>query len=681
MHMFRNDNTREGADLRRLLLAVTAVAVMVLAAFAMVSSDSSDADPAVDGKTFYYSQLTESQKAIYDKFCTMTFENPRIVTTYPGITTQGQADSLFNQYIDDENVAFDAFKNEHIEMFWVSNGHSSQSSFDADTMLITTTVSISNQWGNNNAEINNTISNINTVVNAIDSEIDKTNRDTLVQSIHNQLAARLQYLFFDEDHPIPSGNEPRNIATAFLDSENIVCEGFAKAFKYLCDKYGVPCILVSGWAYSNPTDRADNFEEDSNRHMWNMVQLESGKWYLVDLTWNDSHAPMTAGNILMGSGSKIYSALTIAEDHNICGDVTRQDHTVIMTFTTPTLSTTDHSADTAVIVFKDWDDHEISRATYAPGDTIVVPANPSRDPTNTEIFTFKCWIDLYDDSEVSSFDPVTGDKFFKAEYHPEPRKYTVVFKDSADRGSTVLQSLEYLYDAPLTTPADPADSKDDYFCYTFLQWSPAVPATVTAEMEIVAQYQKVKNFTEDSGNLLVKSRGDNISFNAADITIIQGFTGTLTVVMPDATIVFDNTAAKALSAEETLSVDIRDFKTLSKEARDIIGNAVVYEIDFGTNSNAFSAGKATVSLKFTPSAEQDKDNLKLFHVAGTTSTEVPCTYADGMLTFETTHFSTYAIQIPEEKNLDIIGMLMENYVLIAILLFAFLGMAISYKMS
>ena len=51
-----------------------------------------------------------------------------------------------------------------------------------------------------------------------------------------------------------------------------VCDGYARAFKMICDYCNVPCLYVS-------SVRA--------KHAWNMVQLESGKWYGVDATWGD----------------------------------------------------------------------------------------------------------------------------------------------------------------------------------------------------------------------------------------------------------------------------------------------------------------------------------------------------------------------------------------------------------
>ena len=61
------------------------------------------------------------------------------------------------------------------------------------------------------------------------------------------------------------------------DEYGPVCEGYAGAFKVLCDALQVPCLCVSGSMTS------------VKMHMWNYVQLENGKWFLVDVTTGDAY--------------------------------------------------------------------------------------------------------------------------------------------------------------------------------------------------------------------------------------------------------------------------------------------------------------------------------------------------------------------------------------------------------
>ena len=72
-------------------------------------------------------------------------------------------------------------------------------------------------------------------------------------------------------------------AAAFLGETDhltmgVVCEGYAKAFKVLCDQLGVPAVCVSGLSDKSRT---------GSGHMWNLAQI-GGLWYLVDVTWDDS---------------------------------------------------------------------------------------------------------------------------------------------------------------------------------------------------------------------------------------------------------------------------------------------------------------------------------------------------------------------------------------------------------
>lgn len=48
-----------------------------------------------------------------------------------------------------------------------------------------------------------------------------------------------------------------------------LCEGYSRAYEYLCQSVGIPCVCVA-----------------SSGHMWNMVKL-NGRWYNVDTTFDD----------------------------------------------------------------------------------------------------------------------------------------------------------------------------------------------------------------------------------------------------------------------------------------------------------------------------------------------------------------------------------------------------------
>lgn len=77
-----------------------------------------------------------------------------------------------------------------------------------------------------------------------------------------------------------------------------VCQGYSSAFAYVCRKADIKCITVYG------TSRGES-------HSWNKVMCD-GKWYNVDLTWDDAVSNFKGGityNYFM------LSDLEFAKDH------------------------------------------------------------------------------------------------------------------------------------------------------------------------------------------------------------------------------------------------------------------------------------------------------------------------------------------------------------------------------
>ena len=81
-------------------------------------------------------------------------------------------------------------------------------------------------------------------------------------------------------------------------STNIVCEGYAKAFQYLCDLSAfsgdIQSHIIGGYAYQ---------PNGSGPHMWNIVKMDDGRNYHVDVTFVDSGA---AWDFLCGAESTEY---------------------------------------------------------------------------------------------------------------------------------------------------------------------------------------------------------------------------------------------------------------------------------------------------------------------------------------------------------------------------------------
>ncbi|MBQ3257455.1 MAG: hypothetical protein IJA67_08585, partial [Oscillospiraceae bacterium] len=93
----------------------------------------------------------------------------------------------------------------------------------------------------------------------------------------------------------------------------VVCEGYAKAFQYLCDLtdfYGpVSCYSVTGATYT---------DGDTGAHMWNIVTMEDGKNYMADITNSDTDEDDGFLFLTGASGSPdTYYTFTNADDLSI----------------------------------------------------------------------------------------------------------------------------------------------------------------------------------------------------------------------------------------------------------------------------------------------------------------------------------------------------------------------------
>ncbi|MBR3999630.1 MAG: hypothetical protein IKI93_14970 [Clostridia bacterium] len=107
------------------------------------------------------------------------------------------------------------------------------------------------------------------------------------------------------------GSDPRECISALtgrFGEEGPVCEGYARAFKVLCDRVGIPCVLADGIGTNKP-------ESDPVLHIWNLVDPGDGRWYAVDVTWND---PVINGKsaIVSGYESEKYFLLGSQDERN-----------------------------------------------------------------------------------------------------------------------------------------------------------------------------------------------------------------------------------------------------------------------------------------------------------------------------------------------------------------------------
>ena len=105
------------------------------------------------------------------------------------------------------------------------------------------------------------------VVERILSKVTATSDFGIELQIHDLLLKNVKYV-----------NKERNTEHTIegpLLNKKAVCEGIAKAMKYLMNRKGIECEMVLG--------KLDDEEDDDIYHAWNVVRID-GEWYHVDVT-------------------------------------------------------------------------------------------------------------------------------------------------------------------------------------------------------------------------------------------------------------------------------------------------------------------------------------------------------------------------------------------------------------
>lgn len=220
----------------------------------------------VSGKQIYsaYSLLSDLEKNFYDSVVNLPVGSLSFTIDYSPALTKTEYES-----IDFTKIMY-AICLDHPEIFYY-NGYSSGRSYYPSTGEVTKIIYniVPKRHGQTNADIY-TISNIPSYSQALKSafssvQVDTSNRYNFVKSVHDYLCNSVTYV---NDYA-----SCHDVYGALVNKE-AVCQGYAEAMKMFCNYYKVPCVCITGTG-------------NGGAHMWNAVQMDDGKWYLLDITWDD----------------------------------------------------------------------------------------------------------------------------------------------------------------------------------------------------------------------------------------------------------------------------------------------------------------------------------------------------------------------------------------------------------
>lgn len=185
---------------------------------------------------------------------------------YDKTSTGGMnASGGYNGYLNDLELKFDV-------MFTVSQDYMDGNNTTVNSSKITAA--------------QNAAKNAKTIA---DYYADKSEYEKVL-AFRDEICAFTDYNFDALKNKPPYGDPWQLVHVFDGDPETkVVCEGYSKAFQYLCDLSGIECYTVSG------KSKAGNGAGD---HMWNIVVLD-GKSYLVDITNSDSGSIGQEGELLL----------------------------------------------------------------------------------------------------------------------------------------------------------------------------------------------------------------------------------------------------------------------------------------------------------------------------------------------------------------------------------------------
>ena len=244
------------------------------------------------------SELLDDELPIYDAMYEHCITNPSddaIVIDYSSYGYTSGDEDLVEDMI---KTAYTAFSYDHPEAFWICSYSSSIKVIDG--LITQLKINLLESYPDAFDDIAIVNSGIASAVSDIRSSRGSTSRYDTAKAIHDYICDNVTY---DYD-VLQTGDYAEDQTAAPLfgggrRGKTFVCEGYSESFKLLCDRFGIPCVHVVG-----------------HGHAWNYMQMDNGKWYAVDVTWddNDRHPPLYT-YFLIGSNTKGFGGTTFKSNH------------------------------------------------------------------------------------------------------------------------------------------------------------------------------------------------------------------------------------------------------------------------------------------------------------------------------------------------------------------------------
>lgn len=211
-----------------------------------------------------YTTLSDTEKVLYNAMVTgLKNGKSSIRVDYSPVLTSADYKSI------DFLKLLEAFGLDHPEYFYVTSlRHSYAAYSNGDVVYIILQPRSVSYYDSSvelytSDEIPECAEQLQSIVESIDLKF--SNRYEFVKVLHDYLCNSITY--------VNNYSRCHDAYGALVEGE-AVCQGYADAFKLICDYYKIPAVCLTGTA-------------NGGAHMWNAVQMDDGLWYYFDVTWDD----------------------------------------------------------------------------------------------------------------------------------------------------------------------------------------------------------------------------------------------------------------------------------------------------------------------------------------------------------------------------------------------------------
>ena len=268
---------------------------------------------------YYYQQLSQTGKKIYvsiENNIEALKDGQDNIPLPPSLNEDAKSNPDGKEYISREfQNAWDAFITDKSEYFYIDSSKvclvtkmtTKGSRTDYEFFIGKgTNANYFTEGFTSKSQVERAVSEVERVKDDILKNVSGNNYDK-IKYVHDWIVDNVKYDAL--------ANQNTSNVYGCLVNKEVICEGYARAFKYLMDELDIPCVLVSGIAIDD--------DGKSERHAWNYVYIKNN-WYAIDTTWDDP--------IIIGSG-KIDSSIrykyflrgsdTMSKDHETIGQITK----------------------------------------------------------------------------------------------------------------------------------------------------------------------------------------------------------------------------------------------------------------------------------------------------------------------------------------------------------------------